>query len=193
MKLGLTGGIGCGKSTVVGFFQEAGWYTIESDALVRELLAKDAEVQSRLRERWGGAVFGEAGLVDRKAVAARVFSDPEELKWLEKLLHPLVRERWETAVAGDPEGLWLVEIPLLFEKRLETRFDLTVCVASPPDVVETRMVARDYTREEIAQRRERQMPLEEKIERADHLISNAGSLEFLKRQTTRLIEQITVR
>lgn len=191
MKLGLTGGIGCGKSTVVGLFEEAGWRTVESDALVRELLAEDGGVQARLRERWGGAVFAADGSVDRKAVAHQVFGDEAELKWLESVLHPLVRERWEAAVAEDPEGLWLVEIPLLFEKRLETRFDLTVCVESPPDVVETRMKARGYTGVEIEQRRERQMPLEEKIKRADHLISNAGSLEFLKRQTTRLIGQVT--
>jgi dephospho-CoA kinase len=190
MKVGLTGGIGCGKSTVVGFFREAGWRTIETDALVRELLAADAGVQAQLRGRWGDAVFTE-GTVDRRAVASRVFADEAELKWLESLLHPLVRESWEAAMERCPDALWLVEIPLLFEKRLETRFDLTVCVASPPDVVERRMVARAYTRAQIAQRRERQMPLEEKTERADHLISNAGSLEFLKRQTTRLIAQIT--
>ncbi len=189
MKVGLTGGIGCGKSTVVGLFREAGWRTIESDAVVRDLLATDVGVQAQLHGRWGDAVFAE-GAVDRRAVAARVFGDANDLKWLEALLHPLVREHWETAIGREPEAHWLVEIPLLFEKRLETRFDLTVCVSSPPAVVENRMVARGYTGAEIAQRRERQMPLEEKIERADHLISNAGSLEFLKRQTTRLIAQI---
>lgn len=191
MKLGLTGGIGCGKSTVVGFFKEAGWLTIESDAVVRTLLAEDLEVQAELRGRWGAAVFSEDDSVDRKAVAARVFGDPGELQWLETLLHPLVRTHWEGALAEKPEGLWLVEIPLLFEKRLETRFDLTVCVSSPPRVVDERMLTRGYTGAEIAQRRERQMPLEEKIERADYLISNAGSLEFLKRQTTTLIERIS--
>jgi len=157
---------------------------------VRELLAADAGVQAQLRGRWGAAVFTE-GTVDRRAVASRVFADEAELKWLESLLHPLVRESWEAAMARYPDALWLVEIPLLFEKRLETRFDLTVCVTCPPDVVERRMVARAYTRAQIAQRRERQMPLKEKTKRADHLISNAGSLEFLKRQTTRLIAQIT--
>ncbi|MGZ0657345.1 dephospho-CoA kinase [Coraliomargarita sp. W4R72] len=189
MKVGLTGGIGCGKTTVVALFREAGWRTIESDALVRELLATDERVLAQLRVRWGDAVFTD-GAVDRRAVAARVFSDDAELEWLEALLHPLVRESWQTAIQQAPDALWLVEIPLLFEKRLETLFDLTVCVASPPNVVEDRMVARGYTGAEVEQRRERQMPLEEKIERADHLISNAGSLEFLKRQTTRLIEQI---
>ena len=190
MKVGLSGGIGCGKSTVLGFFREAGWRTVDSDAVVRELLATDAEVQAQLRSRWGEAVFAD-GAVDRGAVAKRVFGHEGDLKWLEELLHPLVRESWLASIEQAPDSNWLVEIPLLFEKRLETRFDLTVCVSSPPDVVADRMVVRAYTEAQIEQRRKQQMPLEEKIERADYLISNAGSLEFLKQQTTRLIEQIT--
>jgi dephospho-CoA kinase len=190
MKVGLSGGIGCGKSTILGFFREAGWRTVDSDAVVRELLATDAEVQAQLRSRWGEAVFAD-GAVDRGAVAKRVFGHEGDLKWLEELLHPLVRDSWLASIDQAPDVNWLVEIPLLFEKRLETRFDLTVCVASPPDVVADRMVVRAYTEAQIVQRRKQQMPLEEKIERADYLISNAGSLELLKQQTTILIEQIT--
>ena len=190
MRVGLSGGIGCGKSTVLGFFREAGWHTLDSDAVVRELLATDASVQAQLRSRWGEAVFAD-GAVDRAAVAKRVFSHEGDLKWLEELLHPLVRESWLASIDQAPGANWLVEIPLLFEKRLETRFDLTVCISSPSDVVADRMVTRAYTEAQIEQRRKQQMPLEEKIERADYLISNAGSLEFLKQQTTRLIEQIT--
>ena len=190
MKVGLSGGIGCGKSTVLEFFREAGWQTVDSDAVVRELLATDASIQAQLCSRWGEAVFAD-GAVDRGAVAKRVFSHEGDLKWLEELLHPLVRESWQASIAQAPNANWLVEIPLLFEKRLETRFDLTVCVVSPPDVAADRMVARAYTEEQIEQRRKQQMPLEEKMELADFLISNAGSLEFLKQQTTRLIEQIT--
>ena len=190
MKVGLSGGIGCGKSTVLGFFREAGWRTVDSDAVVRELLATDAEVQAQLRSRWGVAVFAD-GAVDRGAVAKRVFGHEGDLEWLEELLHPLVRKSWLASIDQTPGANWLVEIPLLFEKRLETHFDLTVCISSPPDVVADRMVARAYTEAQIEQRRKQQMPLEEKIERADYLISNAGSLEFLKQQTTRLIEQIT--
>ena len=190
MKVGLSGGIGCGKSTVLGFFREAGWQTVDSDVVVRELLAKDAEVQAQLRSRLGEAVFAE-GAVNHAAVAKRVFEHEGDLKWLEELLHPLVRESWQASITQAPNANWLVEIPLLYEKRLETRFDLTVCVISPSDVVADRMVARAYTEEQIEQRRKQQMHLEEKIELADYLISHAGSIEFLKQQTTRLIEQIT--
>lgn len=190
MNVGLTGGIGCGKSTVVGFFREAGWFTMEADAVVRELLAHDAGLQAELGARWGDSVFESGGGIDRKAVAARVFQDPAELRWLESQLHPMVRERWSAILAKTVDRHCLVEIPLLFEKRLETQFDLTVCVASPQNLVEERMVARGYSSAEVAQRVNQQMPLEKKIELADHLISNAGSLEFLKQQTMRLIKQM---
>lgn len=189
MNVGLTGGIGCGKSTVVGFFREAGWRTLEADAIVRDLLAQDAGLQAELRGRWGDSVFRSDGCVDRKAVAARVFKDSAELRWLESQLHPLVRQRWAAMLAETVDRHCLVEIPLLFEKRLETHFDLTVCVACPRNLVEERMVARGYSSAEVAQRVNQQMPLETKSELADHLISNAGNLEFLKRQTMRFIQQ----
>ena len=190
MKVGLSGGIGCGKSTVLGFFREAGWHTVDSDAVVRELLATNSVIQAQLRSRWGETVFVE-GTVDRAAVAKHVFDQEEDLKWLEELLHPHVRESWQASIAQAPSANWSVEIPLLFEKRLETHFDLTVCIECPPDIAADRMVARAYTEEQIEQRRKQQMPLVEKIELADYHISNAGSLKFLKQQTTRLIEQIT--
>lgn len=190
MKIGLTGGIGCGKSTVVKLFGQAGWRTVESDALVQELLTGNPEVHAALRARWGGAVFSADGSVERKAIAARVFTDDAELNWLEQLLHPLVRQCWEDTLLQDTDANWLVEIPLLFEKSLETRFDFTVCVTSPSDTVKDRMVRRGYTGEEIERRREKQMPIDEKARRADFVISNAGSLDFLKHQTMQLIEQL---
>lgn len=191
MKVGLTGGIGCGKSTVVGFFAEAGWNTLESDQIVADLLAGDPEVIAALREHWGETVFLEDGQVSRRAMANIVFQDKKELAWLEELLHPRARVVWQEAVRAQPDANWLVEIPLLFEKRLETSFDLTVCVASSPDVVKIRMAARGYTEEDVACRRQRQMRLEEKVRLADYVISNSGSLEFLENQTLRLIEQIS--
>ena len=190
LKIGLTGGMGCGKSTVAQLFAEAGWCTVNTDEIVRGLFADDVQVHAALRERWGDAVFTVDGVVDRKAIAALVFTEKTELSWLEDLLHPKVRQSWKLAIQQLPARNWLVEIPLLFEKRLETEFDLIVCVTSSPEIVERRMVHRGYTQEEIEQRRNRQMPLEEKTRRADCVISNVGSLEFLKLQTKRLIAQI---
>jgi dephospho-CoA kinase len=190
LKVGLTGGIGCGKSTVVRLFAAAGWRTLEVDAIVHELIQRDACVHQALCERWGDSILRD-GVVDRKAIAARVFPDPEALKWLEELLHPLVRAVWVGAIEAAPEANWLVEIPLLFEKRLESQFDLTVCVTCPQDLVVTRMLNRGYTEAQVEQRRSRQLPLEEKAKQADRVITNAGGLEFLERQTLRLIEAVS--
>lgn len=190
MKLGLTGGIGCGKSTAVGIFAKLGWLTVQSDALVRDLLESDRTVIKALCERWGASVGSLESGIDRKAVAAIVFKDPAELKWLEGLLHPKVREAWENAVHDAGKRNILVEIPLLFEKRLETAFDFTVCVSSPPDVVAARMLARGYTQKEVEQRRLHQWPLSEKILSANFVVSNAGSIEFLEAQITRLVGEI---
>jgi dephospho-CoA kinase len=187
-RVGLTGGIGCGKSTVLGFFEAEGWRTLKTDSIAGQLLAENVSVRESLLERWGGSILSAQGAVDRKAVAARVFAHREELDFLESILHPLVRSSWEAQLAADPEAAWLVEIPLLFEKSLETRFDLTVCVRSPDDIVASRMRARAFSGEELAKRRERQLPIDEKTRKADFVISNAGNLEFLQTQTMRLIE-----
>ena len=191
MKLGLTGGIGCGKSTVVRFFGAAGWATVESDKIVQDMLNQDPEVHLALRQRWGDSVFTSDGGVDRAAIASRVFAGADELHWLEDLLHPRVRRTWQQALASRPDANWVVEIPLIFEKRLETAFDLTVCVASPAAVADQRMADRGYTEAAVEQRRQRQMRIEDKLRLADYVITNAGSLEFLEKQTMRLIEQIS--
>ena len=190
MKIGLTGGIGCGKSTVAGLLAEAGWSVLQADLIVKDLFADDAEVRAALRTRWGTAVFRSDGAVDRRAVARQVFETAEELVWLEELLHPKVRRVWETALAGAPDSYWLVEIPLLFEKKLETKFDSVVCVESTPIIVDNRMVSRGYFLGEVRKRQQRQMPLKQKILRANYVISNSGSLEFLKLQIQQLIKRI---
>jgi len=189
MNIGLTGGIGCGKSTVVAIFDEAGWLTIRSDAIVRQLLGEDATLIQRLVDRWGAGCRSASGAIDRKAVGQIVFADAAELKWLEAQLHPMVRQIWKKQIEENPEADILVEIPLLFEKRLESSFDFTVCVHSPEKLVNSRMEARGYTKEELARRRSYQIPIEEKIRRADLIITNAGSLEFLNQQTARLLSR----
>ena len=150
-------------------------------------------MKDALRERWGTSIFQADGCVNRKAIAQRVFGDSVELKWLESLVHPKVRQHWEAELAKAPESNWLVEIPLLFEKKLETRFDLVVCVASPPKAVDKRMLLRGYSPDETKVRRQRQMSLHEKVLRSDHVISNAGDFNFLKLQTQRLIQKIEQR
>ncbi len=190
MTIGLTGGIGCGKSTATRYFGGCGWRTIETDAIVRGLLAGDKAVREALRGRWGDGVFAADGSVDRAAVASLVFESEPELDWLEGLLHPRVRERWLGAVEGDPAADWLVEIPLLFEKKLESLFDLTVCVQCSDATVTRRMRARGFSEAALERRRRRQLPLDEKVRRADCVLSNSGSEQFLHEQIDQLIDHL---
>ena len=153
--------MGCGKSSVAGFFAESGWSVLSADALVQALLASNEVVIGAVRERWGAAVFDAEGRVDRSAVAEVVFAEPGELEWLEALLHPRVREQWLAAMDGDPGLNWVIEIPLLFEKRLEKEFDFSVCVTCPEAIVIARMALRGFSKVAIEQRSKRQMALGE--------------------------------
>jgi dephospho-CoA kinase len=158
-------------------FERHGAATASSDAIVHRLLREDEEVHAALRERWGERVVGPDG-ADRAAIAEIVFSDPEELAWLEGLLHPrVVREytAWRDEVAGaeGPPDVLAVEIPLLFETGGERRFDAVVVVTAPPDVRAQRTAVPDDARER------RLIGDEEKVARADFAYVNDGSLQEL--------------
>lgn len=186
MKIGLTGGMGCGKTLVLSIFRELGAATMESDAIVRNILASDGDVKDSLSRRFGADVIGQNGEVDRKAVARRVFANEQELRWLEELLHPKVRQEWTQWLAGRPERVKVVEIPLLFEKNLEKQFDMTVCVSADPATQVERLAQRGFTAEQARERMARQLPLEEKERRASFVISNNGHVDFTRAQMAQL-------
>jgi dephospho-CoA kinase len=143
------------------------------------------EVRDRLRERWGAEVVAD-DVVDRGRVGAIVFESPEELAWLESVLHPLVGERvarWRAAVGSDVV-LAVVEVPLLFETAMEGAFDATVAVVAADETRASRAGLRGT--ELLEARSERQLPQPEKAARADHVITNDGSLEDLERQVSEL-------
>lgn len=189
MKLGLTGGMGCGKSTVSRLLGERGWGVVDSDVVVHELLANDAETIEAVAGLFGPGVRRAEGGIDRKAVGAIVFGDAERLAALEGILHPRVRERWERAVSGP--GNWVVEIPLLFEKKLQKSVDLTVCVFCHPSTQLERLEKRGIDLTQALARISRQMPLSEKAELANYVLLNDGSTSYLEAQVVRLLSQLT--
>lgn len=191
VNLGLTGGIGCGKSTAGRFLEEAGFRRIDTDAVVRDLLAGDEAVQAAVRARFGDGVIGEDGSVLRAELAKVVFAEEAALRALEAILHPRVHETWLKAAEAGLESPLVVEIPLLFEKRLEKHFDFTVCVFSSVDVQLKRLAAKGYSREQAIARMERQMPLGSKVALADFVLLNDGELGFLKSQIEHLIPLLT--
>ncbi len=176
--IGLTGGIAAGKSEVLRILGELGAATVSTDAIVHDLLGSD-EVRDRLVERWGEEV-APAGEVDRGAVGAIVFERPEELAWLESLLHPLVGERvaqWRRGLPDDV-GVAVVEVPLLFEGSMGTMFDATIAVSAGDAERERRAAARGTGALEA--RSGRQLSQEEKAARATFTVRNDGTLPELE-------------
>jgi dephospho-CoA kinase len=190
LTIGLTGGIAAGKSEALAAFGRLGAATISSDAVVHELL--DGEpLLSRLIERWGGEV-APGRRVDRQKVGAIVFADPEELKWLEAQIHPLVGERIGSWLAELPDrggaGVAVVEVPLLFESEMEAVFDTTVAVVTSDEVRRERAAARGHTL--VDEREARQLAQAEKAERAEHVVENDGSVEDLEQKLSVLVEKL---
>lgn len=163
---------------------------VDSDRAVFEIYHKDEALRADLRARFGDEVFSELGEVDRKALADIVFNDKAELIWLEELVHPRVAEHRNELIATNPDGLWIVEIPLLFEKNLESEVDYSITVLSSYSERVDRLKNRGFSPEEVASRSARQLPQNQKAIRADYVILNDGSLEFLRKQVQILIKQL---
>jgi dephospho-CoA kinase len=193
MILGITGGMGCGKSTVATGLESHGFRRLDSDAVVRERILTEPAVREALRARFGSDVLSPDGGVNRARLGARVFANQDDLRWLEELTHPRLFALWRTAFAGEPGTDWAVEVPLLFEKELENWFDFIVCVACAPGQQLARLEQRGLTRALAGQRISQQLPLAHKIESADFVLWNDGSAGFLQDQIDRLVESLPVR
>ena len=187
MTVGITGGLGCGKSTVARLFEQHGFRRLDSDALVRDRVLTSPAVVGALRARYGATVFGRDEAVDRGALAARVFADDTERVWLEELTHPVLFGIWRETLAAAPEARWAIEVPLLFEKALENWFDFTVCVACAPEQQLARLEQRGLPRVLAGQRISKQLPLARKIELSDFVLWNDGSPAFFQAEVDRLV------
>jgi dephospho-CoA kinase len=202
--VGLTGGIGTGKSTVSRLLAELGAEVIDSDAIVHELQAPGTPLLAAIEEAFGPEVIRPDGSLDRAAVASIVFRDEASRRRLNALVHPAVgRETARRLEAARARGARLVilDIPLLFETRLAgsaSRANLgataVVVVYAPRELQVRRLVERNgYERAEAERRVEAQLPIEEKRERADYVIDNSGSLEETRRQVQALYERLVGR
>ena len=192
MTIGLTGNMGCGKSTAARIFEEFGFRRIDSDALVRDRVLTSPDIIAEARLRHGDEILTPAGQIDRPALARILFADATgaKLRDWEALVHPRVRDLWRATLAADPAARWVVEIPLLHEKHLEKEFDFTVCVASSTATQYARLAERGVTPTLAAQRITKQLPLATKIEKSDYVLSNDGSIEFLRDQIRYLLNHL---
>ena len=181
-RLGVTGGIGSGKSTATAFLADLGAAVVSADELVHHLLAEQAII-SRVERHFGGDVL-EDEQIDRPALAQVVFNDAGELVWLESLLHPHVKrliDSWaRKQEARRPRPPLLVaEVPLLFETDMAEVFDYILLVTAPEAARRKRLSAK-VTASEFARRAARQLPEADKAGRSDFVVENVGGREGLK-------------
>ena len=193
MLIGLTGGIGCGKSAAAADFATLGFSVQDTDRIVKEEVLPTEEVVAAARARWGDQVLAEGGKslvqtprLDRLRVAEIVFASETERLWWESVIHPRVGSFWRGRVAANASAAWVIEIPLLFEARLEKGFDFIVCVGANPSTQLARAVARGMTQAQACQRIASQLPLASKLYSAHAVLWNDGSRDFLRAQVTRL-------
>jgi dephospho-CoA kinase len=186
--VGLTGGVGAGKSTALRTLERLGAATLSTDAVVHDLYAS-GEVRNAVVERFGPSVAPD-GTVDRGRLAAAAFATPEDRAWLEGMLWPQVGARiaaWreEQLLRTPPPVALVVEVPLLFEAGMEGSFDATIAVVADEDVRSERASERGH--EAVDERVARQLPQEEKARRADHAVRNDASIDDLQRNLSTIL------
>lgn len=191
--VGLTGGMGAGKSTALTALQELGAQVLSTDAVVHELYG-DERVSGAVVERWGEEV-APGGVVDRSVVAAKAFAGGErERRWLEELLWPLVGARiagWLEHVRAlqPPPKAAVVEVPLLFEAGMEGGFDATIAVTAQEHTRRQRADGRGHALAD--ERTARQLTQAEKAERATFVVRNDGSIEDLRRELAAVLAKLS--
>ena len=189
--VGLTGGLGAGKSESLRALEELGAATLSTDAIVHELLASE-ELRDVVVARLGEEVARDGGL-DRSLIAERVFGDEEARKWLEAELWPRVGQRvveWRqrTEALEPPARAMVVEVPLLFESGMEDVFDATIAVVADEEVRAQRAGTRGHAA--VSERTGRQLSQTEKAERADYEVRNDGTLEELRQTLSRVLARL---
>jgi dephospho-CoA kinase len=189
-----------GKSTAARFLQERGAQIVDTDELARQLVQPGQPALSEIQVVFGKNIVAPDGQLRRDELARIVFADAAARKKLEAILHPRIQERWlaqlETWRAApkrsdggrrENRALAVVVIPLLFETRAESHFDKIICVACSAPTQRNRLLERGWTPEQIEQRIAAQMPVEQKIARADFVIWTEGALDAHARQLDRIL------
>jgi dephospho-CoA kinase len=189
LRVGLTGGLASGKSTVARWLRDAGFQVVDADRIVAELHQPGGEGAAAVQNLFGAGMLNEKGGVDHAKVAARVFQDPEARLALESAIHPLVRKRLEE-MAAQTEGILVLEATLLVEAGYTPLFDLVVTVEAPCELRYERAVERGMNPDAARARLLAQGDGETRREAAHRVIDNSGDLEHLRRQVDELIGEL---
>ena len=191
--IGLTGGTGSGKTTAAKALEELGAFRIDADAISRSLTAPGGAALGAIRERFGGAYFGEDGSLDRRAMADAVFRSEENRRALEAIVHPMVRERMREEIeraARDGRAAALLDVPLLFEAGMEDMCGEVWAVTCPAAERARRVTLRDgISFERAMERIACQMSDEERARRADRVLANDGGEEAFAQKAREAYEE----
>ena len=192
MLVALTGGIGCGKSTVLDIFYKNGWQTLDADNVAHLVLENYEFVYANIIPYFGKSVVTPDGIVDRKKLADIVFSDLVKLKYLEDKMHPYIFDYisdWKRNIKEKNQN-GIVAIPLLFEKHFSLGWYYIICVASDLPTMKERLLKRGWDEDHIKQRLTSQMSVLEKMERSDLTIFNNGTREDLEKNVFDVIRMM---
>ncbi|MBF0370031.1 MAG: dephospho-CoA kinase [Magnetococcales bacterium] len=192
--IGITGSMGCGKSTIAKMLEEKGALLLDSDQLARQVLEPGTEGLQEVVAHFGPGILDEQGHLLRKKLGEKVFANPRERTWLEKVVHPRIRPLQKKLLSHyhqqTPQGIALLDIPLLFETGEAQLCDLTVVVACGEKQWQ-RLAERHWMSDGVKQKAiQRQMPEAEKIQMAHRVIDNRGTLEKTRSQVNALWEEI---
>jgi len=194
-RVALTGGIATGKSHVRAQLAALGVPTIDSDLLARDVVAPGTPGLDAVVRRFGAGVLNVSGALDRRALAGIVFTDPEARRDLEAIIHPAVRQAtdaWFAALDPARHRFAVADIPLLYETGRDRDFDTVIVVACDPETQVRRVMARDAATEvEARQRLAAQLPIGDKVRRADFVLRTEGPVEETDREVRRVYERLT--
>ena len=194
MKVGLTGGIGAGKSTVADLFSQKGAVVIRSDELARQVIEPQTPGFQQVIDRFGKEFVNSEGYIDRAKLAQIVFQDDAALKDLENIVHPLVRSKTNQIIdQHTSETIIVNEIPLLLEKKMESLFDFLVIVISSEKNRLERLSQRGLTTEQATARMAKQVSDDERKAAADFLIVNDGNLDQLEADVEKIWQTLQER
>jgi dephospho-CoA kinase len=194
MKVGLTGGIGAGKSTVADLFSQKGAVVIRSDELARQVIEPQTPGFQQVIDRFGKDFVNSEGYIDRAKLAQIVFQDDAALKDLENIVHPLVRSKTNQIIdQHTSETIIVNEIPLLLEKKMESLFDFLVIVISSEKNRLERLAQRGLTTEQATARMAKQVSDDERKAAADFLIVNDGNLDQLEADVEKIWQTLQER
>jgi len=194
MKVGLTGGIGAGKSTVADLFSKRGAVVIRSDELARQVVEPQTPGFKQVTSRFGNEIINDEGNIDRAKLAQVVFNDDVALKDLENIVHPLVRERTNQLMSEQTSETIIVnEIPLLLEKKMESLFDFLVIVISSEKNRLERLFQKGVSEEQAKARMAKQVNDQDRKAAADFLIVNDGNLDQLEADVQKIWQTLQER